>query len=93
MSSGVLSAAASLAVLKALRTSALYRKDQHSYLLYPDRRLPRFVEKNNIPPEKAAQSLLLQKLAAAGDRHLIVEDVEGVNSIRYEVGVGTDWYW
>ena len=77
LSAGVLSAEESLAVLKALRAGALYREDQHSYLLYPDHRLPRFVEKNNIPPEKAAQSTLLQELAAVGDRHLIVEDGQG----------------
>ncbi len=77
LSAGSLSAEASVEVLAALKTSALYREDQHSYLLYPDRRLPRFVEKNNISPEKAVQSVLLQKLAADGDRHLVVRDAQG----------------
>ena len=77
LSAGLLSAEASLEVLAALKTSALYREDQYSYLLYPDRRLPRFAEKNNIPPEKVTQSVLLQKLADAGDRHLVVKDARG----------------
>ncbi len=77
LSAGMLSGEASLEVLEALRNSALYREDQHSYLLYPDRRLPRFVEKNNIPPERAAQSVLIQKLLEAGDRRLVVRDIRG----------------
>ncbi len=49
LSSGKLDAAESLDVLKALRASSLYRADQHSYILYPDRDLPSFMEKNCIP--------------------------------------------
>ena len=39
LSSGLLKPAEALAVLRALRASDLYRPDQHSYLLYPDRDL------------------------------------------------------
>ncbi len=49
LSSGKLDAAESLDVLRALRSSSLYRADQHSYILYPNRTLPRFMEKNCIP--------------------------------------------
>ncbi|MBT8045595.1 MAG: hypothetical protein KJN67_00385, partial [Pontiella sp.] len=49
LSSGKLDAAESLDVLKALRSSALYRADQHSYILYPNRTLPGFMEKNRVP--------------------------------------------
>ncbi|MCB0276845.1 MAG: hypothetical protein KDI06_18655, partial [Calditrichaeota bacterium] len=48
LSSGYLSAEASLALLGALRRSALYREDQSSYLLYPDRELTRFADKNKV---------------------------------------------
>jgi len=48
LSSGKLDAAESLDVLKALRTSPLYRADQHSYILYPNRTLPTFMQKNCI---------------------------------------------
>ena len=34
---------------KALRQSALYRADRSSYVLYPDRALPSFLDKNVIP--------------------------------------------
>ncbi|HSR88321.1 MAG TPA: hypothetical protein VLL07_05165, partial [Pontiella sp.] len=53
LSSGKLSAAESVDVLKALRASSLYRADQHSYILYPNRRLSDFMEKNCIPADGA----------------------------------------
>ena len=49
LSSGKLDAAESLDVFKALRASSLYRADQHSYILYPNRKLADFMEKNCIP--------------------------------------------
>jgi hypothetical protein len=68
----------SLDLLTALKRSPMYRANQHSYLLYPDRRLPRFVEKNNLPAALVARSPLLKKLLAEGNRQLIERDVNGV---------------
>lgn len=78
LNAGVLSVEEALDLLKALRHSALYRADQHSYLLYPDRTLPRFVEKNNIPAEKALQSTLICTLVDDGNQQLVVRDAKGV---------------
>jgi hypothetical protein len=77
LGAGVLSPEASLDVLEALRRSDLYRADQHSYTLYPDRELPSFLEKNAIPPEAVERSELIGQLLAAGDRRLAVQDVRG----------------
>jgi hypothetical protein len=77
LSSGLLSAEESLDVLDALRASALYRKDQSSYILYPDHQLPRFIEKNIIPAEAFEKSELLKKLADIGDRRIVVRDADG----------------
>jgi len=77
LSSGYLSATDSVEVLEALRASALYRKDQSSFLLYPDRQLPRFVEKNNIPKEEFEKSALLKKLIENGNRQIIIIDPNG----------------
>jgi hypothetical protein len=49
LSSGLLSPAESLEVLRTLRSSSLYRADQTSYLLYPDMDLPSLFEKNTLP--------------------------------------------
>ena len=77
LSSGSLSPEQSLELLKALRHSSMFRADQHSYVLYPDRQLPRFMEKNNLPPRALAKSALLRKLVTDGNRSLIERDVKG----------------
>jgi hypothetical protein len=77
LSSGALSAGESAALLDALRASSLYRADQNSYILYPDRRPPRFLEKNNIPADALAGSKLLAALLKAGDRRIVVRDAHG----------------
>lgn len=45
LSAGILTPAEVNEVLDALKWSTLFRRDQYSYLLYPDRQLPRFMEK------------------------------------------------
>jgi len=77
LSSGLLSAAESLALLDALRASPLYRADQHSYLLYPDGERAGFLERNTVPEKLVAGCPLLRDLAAAGDTRLIVRDAAG----------------
>ena len=77
LNSGCLSAEESLGLLMALKRSELFRADQYSYLLYPNRQLPRFVEKNNIPGKEIARSRLLKKLLADGSRLLVEQDVNG----------------
>ena len=77
LSAGVLSGVESLEVLHALRSSTLYRPDQDSYLLYPNRTLPRYTEKNAISPEGVSQSVLLQMLVENGDQRLILQDQRG----------------
>ncbi|MGO8925576.1 MAG: hypothetical protein ACLQU3_01440 [Limisphaerales bacterium] len=77
LSSGSLSPEQSLELLNALRHSPLFRADQHSYLLYPNRQLPRFMEKNKLPARALAKSPLLRKLIADGNRLLVERDVKG----------------
>jgi hypothetical protein len=77
LSSGYLDAKATADLLDAMRSSSLYRADQNSYLLYPDRNLPGFMQKNFIPENLFRSSALLQKLVADGNRDLVVKDVNG----------------
>ena len=79
LSSGYLGSEEAAKLLDALRNSALYREDQNSYMLYPDKELPRFLEKNNIPEARVKQSRLLQKLLADGNLKVINKDVTGGN--------------
>ncbi|WP_264521321.1 hypothetical protein [Flavobacterium sp. N1994] len=77
LSSGFLDGKESLQVLDALRNSALYRADQNSYILYPNKKLPKFLEKNTIPKNKVEKSFLLKKLLENGNLHLINQDIKG----------------
>ena len=68
LSSGLLIGEESLALLESLRHSALYQADQHSYILYPDRDLPGFLEKNCLTRRAGAVGLsLLAALVEARD--------------------------
>ena len=77
LSSGYLSPEQALEVLTALRNSAVYTARQHSYLLYPDRELTRFVDKNIIPEAQVKNSKLLTSLVASGDTSLVEKDSQG----------------
>ena len=78
LSSGVLSSADALAVLDALRSSKLWREDQQSYMLYPYKELPGFLEKNCLPKDALERSPLLKAMVAEGDKRLVSQDVCGV---------------
>jgi hypothetical protein len=77
LSSGYLKPNEALNVLTSLRSSSLYRKDQNSYILYPNRELPRFLEKNIIPETFVQKTELLQKLVDDGNQQLIARDITG----------------
>ena len=74
LSSGYLSVQESLNVLNSLKKSDLFRRDQYSYLLYPDRQLPLFTRKNNIPDGKVNESKLLSQLIADADSSIVSKD-------------------
>ena len=78
LSSGYLSSIEALEVLDAMRLSSLYREDQSSYILYPNRDLPGFMSKNNIPPASVANSQLLKVLVEDGDTKIIEKDSNGL---------------
>lgn len=77
LSSGSLSSEEALKTLDSLKASALFREDQYSYLLYPNKNLPGFLQKNNIPTTEVAKSKLLNSLLKAGNKNIIEEDVNG----------------
>jgi hypothetical protein len=69
LSSGLLTPEEALTLLRALRAGDLYRADQHSYILYPDRVLPTFVERNTLtaPPPLEDRSIFVRD--AGGQWH------------------------
>ena len=77
LSSGYLDSEAALVLLKALRASRLYREDQNSYILYPNRTLPSFLEKNVIPRALVEENAWIGKELEAGRTDYVERDVNG----------------
>jgi hypothetical protein len=78
LSSGLLSADETLALLDSLRHSVLYEARQHSYILYPDRMLPGFLQRNCLTQEQVGKIALFAQLYEAQDRSLITRDADGL---------------
>jgi hypothetical protein len=78
LSSGLLEPDEVNEVLDSLKRSAMFRNDQNSYMLYPDRQLPRFMEKNIIPSEAVEGSRLLTDLVRDENRNILYRDVNGL---------------
>ncbi|TXD81966.1 hypothetical protein ESY86_16025 [Subsaximicrobium wynnwilliamsii] len=77
LSSGYLDSKTCLDVLDAMKSSKLFREDQYSYLLYPNKGLPGFMVKNTIPKEAVDQSQLIKKLDEKGNTSIVEKDVNG----------------
>lgn len=76
LSAGVLSPAEAADLLEAMPRSALYREDQRSYMLYPNRRRASFLEKNNLPAD-ALQIPVVERLLREKRTDIIAADCEG----------------
>jgi len=77
LSSGILTPGETVDLLDALRKSDLYRADQQSYILYPNKKLPLFLDKNNIEQEDIKGIKLLRELAEKGDTRIVTTDKKG----------------
>jgi hypothetical protein len=77
LSSGAVSPEEAVNLLDALKKSQLFRADQYSYLLYPDRELKRFVDKNTLEAKQLDHNHFLKTLALEQHNGLIELDTEG----------------
>ncbi|RSK26084.1 hypothetical protein EJF36_03895 [Bacillus sp. HMF5848] len=77
LSSKALDGKETINVLEALRNSSMYREDQNSYMLYPNRELPKFLEKNVIPDEQVMSSTVLKTELSKNRTRFIEKDVNG----------------
>lgn len=77
LSSGLLSEVESLALLQSLQRSSLYRAEQNTYILYPDKPQLGFLSKNTISNEKIAKLRLPAILDEMQDKKLLVRDLDG----------------
>ena len=77
LSSKYLSTSQSLSVLNAMKSSKLFRPDQYSYLLYPNKALKGFLERNTISDVAVSSSKLLEQLVSDGNVQILEKDVNG----------------
>lgn len=78
LSSGLLSGAETAALLKNLRNSELYRADQNTYILYPDKVLAGFLQKNSLSADQLLGLQLPAVLSKKKDKSLLIRDRYGV---------------
>jgi hypothetical protein len=77
LSSGAIAPDEACNLLEALFASDLYRPDQQSFMLYPDRDLPGFFDKNRIAPGAVEAIPFLCRMLEAGDERLVSRDAAG----------------
>ena len=77
LASGSLNTQDALNLLNALRDSSLYSNRHGSYLLYADKKLPKFGLRNHIPPNDIVRLSLVRKLIQNEDNRLINRSATG----------------
>ena len=78
LTSGVLTPEESLVILDNLFASDLYQPQQRSFLLYPERTLPGFMERNTVPEKAATNIPLVKDLLKKDNQSLLTKDARGV---------------
>ncbi len=77
LSAGVLTPAEAVSLLDNLYASEMFREDQKTFMLYPDRDLSRFANKNCIDTARVDGNALLKEMVAKEDRRIVEMDAEG----------------
>jgi len=78
LSSGKLDSQEVVDLCAVLKKSRLFREDQYSYILYPDKELPHFCEKNTFFAAEAEKIPLLAKMIREGDSRIVRKDEDGL---------------
>ncbi|GGB18202.1 hypothetical protein [Agarivorans gilvus] len=77
LSAGVLSPEQAVTLTEQLYNSDMYRADQHTFMLYPDRDLNGFMQKNIISAELIAATPALQAMVSEQDQRIVMLDEQG----------------
>lgn len=78
LSSGMLSSQEVLNLFTALKNGKLFRKNQYSYILYPEKELPHFCEKNTLFAAEAQKIPLLARMLEKKDKRIVQLDIDGL---------------
>ncbi|MBE1299080.1 MAG: hypothetical protein GJ680_04120 [Alteromonadaceae bacterium] len=72
-------------VLEKLFASDVYREDQKTFMLYPDREQTLFLNKNVIEASDIADIEFVQAMLSSGDNRIVEKDANGV--VRFNSGI------
>ena len=78
LSSGMMTPEQAVKVMDCLYASEMFREDQLSFMLYPDRNLTRFCDKNQLDSARVQENALLSAMIEKGDYRLVQPDLNGV---------------
>lgn len=90
LSSGGVTPSQAVTIVESLFQSEIYRPDQQSFMLYPDRDLPGFLEKNQIPEKQVHAIPLLVHMLESGDSRIVVRDAGGCYRFSAEFSNAAD---
>ncbi len=85
LSSGAIKGEEAVEVIESLFASDIYRDDQHTFMLYPDRQQTRFLKKNSLPTEKVTAIGVVKDMLAASDNRIIGQDKRGVYRFNADI--------
>lgn len=85
LSSGAITPEQAVEVVEALFESDVYRPDQNTFMLYPDREITGFLEKNLIPAEQVEGIPLLQRMLSERDDSIVLSDADGSYRFNAEI--------
>jgi len=85
LSSGSFNSEQVIAVVDALFESDVYRDDQDTFMLYPDRKLPSFLQKNCVDTDTVLASPLLMRMLKEQDERIILKDCDGIYRFNAEL--------
>ena len=88
LSSGLLSSEEALGLIDRLYESGMYRVDQDSFMLYPNRRLPGFLQRNQVAISRAEGIPLLAVMLKQGDTALLEVDARGTARFHSDLSNG-----
>ena len=77
LSSGAIAPEEAVKVLESLFNSDVFRADQHTFMLYPDRMQTRFLDKNKVPEAAVKNSPMLMAMIEGKDKRIITQDARG----------------
>ena len=85
LSCGVLEPGEVVQLVDGLFSSKLYREDQNSFILYPERKLPSFLDRNTLSAENVESVNLLVQLIEENHPSLVTQDVNGDYHFSHQI--------